>query len=206
MRALGLGYPEIAAEIGRRYRVRPREAYRLAYGWTLDHAAARFNARAGHEAAGPQRRASLAGGHLCEYEKWPSSQHRPSLYVLTTLACMYKTEVLALLDLAGHENLPHDRLALLHSAQSARPAAATLKPAGAVGDSTQPGTATPGPMAVPWPADVQGISLSLPYVPGRLVAEVSEPAASSRRHAATPGGTYPPARSLRVVNNANAAQ
>lgn len=41
-RMCGLGFPydEIAAEIGRRYRVRPREAYRLAWGWTLEQAAA----------------------------------------------------------------------------------------------------------------------------------------------------------------------
>ena len=34
MRSLGFSYDEIAAEVGRRYRLRPREAYRLAWGWT----------------------------------------------------------------------------------------------------------------------------------------------------------------------------
>ena len=43
MRSLGFPYDEIAAEIGQRYRVRPREAYRLAWGWTLEQAAERFN-------------------------------------------------------------------------------------------------------------------------------------------------------------------
>ena len=46
MRGLGLGYDEIAAEVARRHRVRPRESYRLAWGWTLGHAAERFNALA----------------------------------------------------------------------------------------------------------------------------------------------------------------
>lgn len=46
MRKLGLGYDESAAEIGRRYRTRPRESCRLAWGWSLNHAAARFNALA----------------------------------------------------------------------------------------------------------------------------------------------------------------
>jgi len=32
MRALGFGYDEIAAEVSRRYPVRPRQAYRLATG------------------------------------------------------------------------------------------------------------------------------------------------------------------------------
>ncbi len=43
---LGFSYDEIAAETGRRYPVRPREAYRLAWGWTLEQAAVRFNDRA----------------------------------------------------------------------------------------------------------------------------------------------------------------
>ena len=43
MRGLGFRYDEIAAEIARRYRARPREAYRLAWGWTLEQAAARFS-------------------------------------------------------------------------------------------------------------------------------------------------------------------
>ena len=32
MRSLGLGYDEIAAEVARRHRLRPRESYRLAWG------------------------------------------------------------------------------------------------------------------------------------------------------------------------------
>ena len=118
MRRLGLGYEEIAGEIARRYRLRPREAYRLAYGWTLDHAAARFNARAAREDTDPQARASLTGSRLCEYEKWPASGRKPSVYVLVMLAQMYETDVLCLLDLADHENLaPQDRLVLIRPSQ-----------------------------------------------------------------------------------------
>jgi hypothetical protein len=39
MRGLEFGYDEIAAELPRRYQLCPREAYRLAYGWSLGHAA-----------------------------------------------------------------------------------------------------------------------------------------------------------------------
>lgn len=46
MRRLGLGYDDIAGEIARRYRLRPRESYRLAWGWSLGQAAVRFNAQA----------------------------------------------------------------------------------------------------------------------------------------------------------------
>ena len=49
MRGLGFNYDEIAAEVGRRYRARPREAYRLAWGWSLEQAAARFNDRAARQ-------------------------------------------------------------------------------------------------------------------------------------------------------------
>jgi hypothetical protein len=44
MRGLGFSYDEIAVEMGRRYRLRPRQAYRLARGWSLEQAAARFSA------------------------------------------------------------------------------------------------------------------------------------------------------------------
>ncbi len=106
MRSLGFSYDEIAAEVGRRYRLRPREAYRLAWGWTLEQAAARFNGHAAREGTDPQARASMTGPHLCELEKWPRSTRKPSVYVLVMLAEIYETDVLCLLDLADHESLP----------------------------------------------------------------------------------------------------
>ena len=68
MRALGLSHDEIAAEVSRRFRARPREAYRLARGWAQDQAAERFNERAAREGTDPQARASMTGPHLCEAE------------------------------------------------------------------------------------------------------------------------------------------
>jgi transcriptional regulator with XRE-family HTH domain len=118
MRRLGLGYDEIAGEVARRYRLRPRESYRLAWGWSLNHAAARFNALAAHEGTDPQARASMTGPHLCEHERWPDGGRKPSVYVLIMLAQMYETDVLCLLDLADHENLaPQDRLTLIRPPQ-----------------------------------------------------------------------------------------
>ncbi|GEM_PF-2800832 len=242
MRRLGLGYEEIAAEIARRYRLRPSEAYRLAYGWTLDHAAARFNARAARKDTDPQARASLTGNRLCEYEKWPASGRKPSVYVLLMLAQMYETDVLCLLDLADHENLaPQDRLVLIRPSQPraetpfgrklvalmderelalrevarrvpCSPAhlsniahgrkGASEQLAGRLdhvlhaggelaalaeipaGDERQtrsgnPRSHAPGPPL----ANPQGLWLSLPYVPGRLVIEVSDPALNAARAA-----------------------
>ncbi len=122
MRGLGFSYDEIAAEVSRRHRVRPREAYRLAWGWSLGQAAARFNDRAAREGADPQARAGMTGPHLCEYEKWPGSTRRPSVYVLCLLADIYETGVLCLLDLADHESLPQqDRLVLMRRPHAETP-------------------------------------------------------------------------------------
>jgi transcriptional regulator with XRE-family HTH domain len=117
LRKLGMGYDEIAAEIARRYRLRPRESYRLAWGWSPGDAAARFNALAAHDGTAPAGRSDLTGPHLCEMERWPlapSGGRKPSVYVLVMLAQMYETDVLSLLDLADHEHLaPQDRRTLL---------------------------------------------------------------------------------------------
>ena len=86
MRALGFSSDEIAAEMGRRYRLRPRQAYRLAWGWSLEQAAARFNDRAARQDADPDARASLIASRLSEFEHWPRSSRKPSVYALVMLA------------------------------------------------------------------------------------------------------------------------
>jgi transcriptional regulator with XRE-family HTH domain len=122
MRGLGFPYGEIAAEIGRRYRARPREAYRLAWGLSLERAAARFNDHAARADADPETRASLTGSRLSEWEQWPRTGRKPSVYTLCMLAEIYETDVLCLLDLADHESLPQqDRLVLLRRPRAATP-------------------------------------------------------------------------------------
>ena len=188
-RGLGLGHGEIAGEIGRRYRVRPREAYRLAHGWTLGQAAARFNTRAAELGTDPDGLASLAGNRLCEYEKWTHSERRPAVYVLVMLAIVYQTGVLNLLDLADHENLPpRDRLTLLQPGEAAHAEPDLSMPDGPAYDIGQPRAATPGLVPGPPLANAQGMSLSLPYVPGRVVIEVTDPALGTGRCAARCGG------------------
>jgi transcriptional regulator with XRE-family HTH domain len=234
MRALGFSYDEIAAEASRRYHVRPRQAYRLAWGWTQDQAAARFNELAASEGTDPDGRAGMTGPHLCELEQWPNSERKPSVYALCLLAGVYDTDVLCLLDLADHESLPQqDRLVLmrrlpaqttfgervlallearglslreaarrvpcdaLHLSKvvhgrkraSLRVAArlddlleaagelVALADATAPDDGPEPGqdpARQPGELSAP--AVTGGMSLTLPYVPARLVIEVSGPA------------------------------
>ncbi len=242
MRRLGLGFDDVAGEIGRRYRLRPRESYRLAGGLSLLQAAARFNTLAAREGTDPQGRAAMTGPHLCEHEHWPSSSGRkPSVYVLIMLAQMYETDVLSLLDLADHENLaPQDRLTLIrrpppraetefgrklvalanerglslrevarrvpcsaahlsniaHGRKGASEQLAGLldrvldaggelealaEPAARddndAGRGHAPGQSAEGTFQQL--AGAAGLSLSLPYVPGRLLIEIAEPAVSA---------------------------
>jgi len=178
MHRLGLGHEQIAGEIARRYRGRPREAHRLAHGWTLGQAAARFNACAAERGCDPDGLASLTASRLCEYEKWPQSQRRPSVYVLVMLAIIYQTGVLNLLDLADHEHLPpHDRLGILQPEPPARSGPHSLTPARAAPNTGYPDAPPPPMLPAQQPANAQGISLSLPYVPGRVVIEVTDLAA-----------------------------
>jgi hypothetical protein len=170
MHGLGLGYGEIASEVSRRYRSRPREAHRLARGWTLDQAAARFNERAAREGTDPQALASMTGPRLCAHEKWPHSSRRPSVYVLCVLAAIYETSALDLLDLVDHESLPQqDRLVLLHRVDAGT-ASVVLS-----GDPVLLGNHG-GHISITPTASAGGMSLTLPYVPGRLVIELSGPA------------------------------
>jgi len=253
MRGRGFSVDEIAAEIGRRYRVRPREAYRLAWGWSLEKTAARFNDHAGRQDADAEGRASLTACRLSEFEHWPQTARKPSVYVLVMLAEIYQTDVLCLLDFADHESLPQrdllvltrrppagtpfgEKLAALMDARGLslretaqrvscsagylsgmiqgrrRPTGrmtarledvlaadgelAALAQAGEIGtrqDQNPPAPGDPpGPVREAGPAPGGGFSLSLPYVPGRLVIEVSGPAATpglaSGENAATAGG------------------
>ena len=250
MRGLGFGYDEIAAEVSRRYQVRPRQAYRLAWGWTQDQAAARFNERAASEGTDPDGRAGLTGPHLCELEQWPNSDRRPSVYALCLLAGVYDTDVLCLLDLADHESLPQqDRLVLMRrlpaqttfgervlalaeargglslrelarrvpcdashlskvvhgrKRASLRVAArlddlleaagelVALADATAPDDGPEPGqdpARQPGELSAP--AVTGGMSLTLPYVPARLVIEVSGPAEADGRAEGGVAGAAP---------------
>jgi transcriptional regulator with XRE-family HTH domain len=248
MRGMGFGYAEIAAELSRRYRLRPRKAYRVAYGWTLDQAAARFNARAAGETTGPQPPANMTSSHLCEYEQWPFGGRRPFVYILLVLAKVYDTDVSCLLDFADHENIsPADRMTLLreppaddggfgdelrrllaargwsqrklahqvpcdagflsrlirgHKPPSRKMAARLDELLGADGrliahvrerDASakrdrRPRTASASPQGA------GGISVTLPYVPGRLVIEVSGLDAASAE-----AGDAPNERALRLV-------
>ena len=87
MRGLGMSRAEIAAEMARRYKLRPRAAWRIAWGWTLEEAAERYNALRAKDDA--QAVASLTGSRLSEWENWPLSTRKPPITGLCLLAEIY---------------------------------------------------------------------------------------------------------------------
>jgi hypothetical protein len=129
MRSMGLGYRDIAAEFARRYRLRPRAAWRDAYGWSLQDTADRINDFRGNTGLDPGGIASMTASHLSEYERWPGhgpepAGRRPNPYLLAVLAAVYDCAVTDLIDLPDRQHLPPGDLLILdkYTQRPARPA------------------------------------------------------------------------------------
>jgi hypothetical protein len=115
MRGLGLGYRDIAAELRRRYDLRPRAAWREA---SLVETANRINDFRGQVGLDPGGFAGMTASHLCEHENWPGygsqpSGRRPTPYLLAVLAAVYDCAVTDLIDIADRERLPQADLLIL---------------------------------------------------------------------------------------------
>jgi hypothetical protein len=125
MRAMGLGYRDIASEFARRYKMRPRAAWRESYGWSLQDTADRINEYRGNTGLDPGGIAAMTAPHLSEYENWPGHRpeptgRRPTPYLLAVLAAVYDCAVTDLIDLADREHLrPADLLILDRYSQTA---------------------------------------------------------------------------------------
>jgi len=135
MRALGLSHRQIAVEFARRYGLRPRAAWRHAYGWSLKEAAEQINSRAGDTGLDPYGNAAMTGPHLCEYENWPGpgprpAGRRPTPLVLALLAATYNTPTVHdLLDFADYEHMPPaDRFILDTSVRAEEQAGNAMRP------------------------------------------------------------------------------
>jgi hypothetical protein len=161
MRATGLGYREISTEFARRYKLRPRAAWREAYGWSLKEAAGRINSQSGQNGLDPGGIAAMTAAHLCEHEAWPGygsepSGRRPTPYLLALLAAVYNCAVTDLIDLADREHLPPAELLILEQYSQDRsagmqvaaqdPAAASPPPAPA---ARQTSAVPPAACAIP---------------------------------------------------------
>jgi hypothetical protein len=116
LRGQGSSDREVAAEFARRYGLRPRAAWRSAFGWSLTEAAERINAYAASTGLGSSSTVAMTAAHLCEHESWPGqgsapSGRRPTPYLLSLLAAVYGCEVSELLDAADYTRMPSgDRL------------------------------------------------------------------------------------------------
>lgn len=205
MRALGLSHRQIAVEFARRYRLRPRAAWRHAYGWSLKESAERISDYAARSGLDPDgATVAMTAPHLSEYENWPGpgarpAGRRPTPYLLALLASVYECAVHDLLDLADYEHMPPaDKLIIDKTA-----------PAGGRQPSSQPPTPTMAGADVQMSAGRHGF----PAIPrGResvavtgavLAAIVSQPQPGE---GFKPSGAWPadshvsPAEALPVLN------
>ena len=120
MRGLGMSRAEIAAEMARRYKLRLRAAWRIAWGWTLEEAAERYNAL---RAKGtPEAVTALTGSRLSEWENWPFSTRKPPVTGLCLLAEIYHAGVLDLIDFHDREKLTTAELLTLDKTGATPPA------------------------------------------------------------------------------------
>ena len=146
MRAMGLDYRDIAAEFARRYRLRPRAAWREAYGWSLQETADRINEFRGDIGLDLGGFAGMTASHLCEYENWPGhgsepSGRRPTPYLLALLGAVYGCAAADLIDLGDREQLPPAQLLILDKYGQGRAVAAapTSRPESTVSASRADG-------------------------------------------------------------------
>ncbi len=126
MHAAKVSTHAIAIEFGRRYRLRPRAAWRHANGWSLTEAAEKINSCAHNAGLHPSGlTVAMTSGHLCEHEAWPGEGSQPvgrrvKPSLLALLACTYGATIPDLLDLRDYEELaPADRLLIDILAQNA---------------------------------------------------------------------------------------
>jgi len=126
MRDQGLTHRQIALELGRRYDLRPRAAWRHARGWSLKQAAEQISTYAAQSGTSPVV-VVMTGPHLCETEAWPGygtkpAGRRPTPYVLSLLAAVYGCGIPDLLDFADYEHMsPADLLVISKSGGSSGP-------------------------------------------------------------------------------------
>jgi hypothetical protein len=98
---------QIAAEMGRQFSFRARQAWRHAYGWTQDEVAAGYNRHLGHD------QAPMTGKRISDYEAWPHGGKKPTINALAVLARVYSTGVLNLVDLDDRHALSTQELITL---------------------------------------------------------------------------------------------
>ncbi|MGW1198388.1 helix-turn-helix domain-containing protein [Streptomyces sp. NPDC002536] len=125
MTVVGCPRAEIASEMRARFAFRPREAWRHAFGWTLQETADRINEAGSGSSGVVAADASLVG----KWEKWPGpSGRRPTIAVLAALSEMYECSIDQLLDLDDRRAMPETERLVLTRATARSTAAGTPDP------------------------------------------------------------------------------
>jgi transcriptional regulator with XRE-family HTH domain len=113
MLAANCSHDLIVHEMQQRWGFRPREAHRHAIGWSQDQVAAQFTESAARMGSDRSPHSPMIGTRVGEYERWPHGGRRPSTYVLTVLANIYRTSLDRLLDYDDYRHLPDQDRAVL---------------------------------------------------------------------------------------------
>jgi tetratricopeptide (TPR) repeat protein len=163
----------VAQEMQQRWGFRPREAYRHAVGWSQDQVAAQFTESAARMGTDRGPHSPMIGTRIGEYERWPHGGRRPSTYVLTVLAALYRTTLDRLLDYDDYRHLPdQDRTVLtvlLSSGGNAATAAGPALPTAPAALPTMPAALPTMPAALPtMAAALPTMAATLPTMPAAL--------------------------------------
>ncbi|MGH4007523.1 MAG: hypothetical protein ACRDTH_05040 [Pseudonocardiaceae bacterium] len=170
MRGLGSSIPQIAAEMGRQFNLRPRLAWRHALGWPQWKLAQQYNTV--HPGA------RLSDHRVSEYESWPHGGAPPSLRYLARLATTYGYGCTPsqLVDADDLEHLtPADRCLLTASGNGHPSAAPTTTPSRAPRRATLlpvlPAGQSDAGLVVPADAAVWAAAMGL-QLPGHLAVQL----------------------------------
>jgi transcriptional regulator with XRE-family HTH domain len=200
MRAAGLDYRQIATEFSRVYKLRPRAAWREAYGWSLQETADNINTYRGDTGLDPGGISGMTSAHLCEYEKWPGygespTGRRPTPYLLAVLASIYDCQVNDLIDLADRQHLPKPDLLILDTYTRPQTAAASIRQVGPTllrSADEKPAGETPEYNPA-FPDGNRYVVLALPRGSQRIVIDVTDTEAEE------PGTATQPVQRLKLV-------
>lgn len=111
MHGQGCTYEQIAAEMGRRFGFRLRQAWRHTHGRTQDEVADAYNRLLNND------QAPMTGKRISDFEAWPFGGVKPTPTTLAVLAKIYGTRPSQLVDLDDRHALSTQELLAVDTAQ-----------------------------------------------------------------------------------------